>query len=216
VVEDEQVVRDLLVAVLRAEGYEVAASSEGNDALKQAKSFAPDLAVVDVRLGAGPDGFTVARRLREQTDVALLFLTGADEPDELRAGFEAGADLYVTKPFSVDALLVQVEAVLARNGKSRGGKWEVGDLVVDESSRVVTRAGHGLDLTHVEFELLCRLVRRPGRVLTTSQLLSDLWGYKGYSRNVVERHVSALRRKLEEHGPRLIHTVRSSGYVLRG
>ncbi|TMM17159.1 MAG: response regulator transcription factor [Actinobacteria bacterium] len=216
VVEDEQVVRDLLVAVLRAEGYEVSAAAEGGEALKQAKTFAPDLAVVDVRLGTGPDGFTVARRLREQSDVALLFLTGADEPDELRAGFEAGADLYVTKPFSVDALLVQVEAVLARNGKSRGGKWEVGDLVVDEGSRVVTRGGHRLDLTHVEFELLCRLVRRPGRVLTTSQLLSELWGYKGYSRNVVERHVSALRRKLEEHGPRLIHTVRSSGYVLRG
>ena len=96
-----------------------------------------------MRLGTGPDGFTVARRLREQSDVALLFLTGADEPDELRAGFEAGADLYVTKPFSVDALLVQVEAVLARNGKSRGGKWEVGDLVVDEGSRVVTGGATG-------------------------------------------------------------------------
>ena len=215
VVEDEQVVRDLLVAVLRAEGYDVAATSGGDDALRRAKDFAPDLAIIDVNLGSGPDGFTVARRLRQESDVGLLFLTGADEPEHFRAGFAAGADLYVTKPFSVDTLLVQLEAVLARSGKGGQAKWEVDDLVVDEAARTATRAGEPIDLTHVEFELLCRLVRRPGRVLTTTQLLSELWGYGGYSRNVVERHVSALRRKLEAYGPRLIHTVRSSGYVLR-
>lgn len=216
VVEDERVVRELLIAVLRAEGYEVAAASGGEEALRRAKEFVPDLAVIDVNLGGGPDGFSVARQLREQSGVRLLFLTGADEPEHFRAGFAAGADLYVTKPFSVDTLLVQLEAVLARAGKGGREKWEVDDLVVDEAARTATRAGKPLDLTHVEFELLCRLVRRPGRVLTTTQLLTELWGYHGYSRNVVERHVSALRRKLEAYGPRLIHTVRSSGYVIRG
>src|SRR5436305_1427608 len=215
VVEDEPIVRDLLVAVMRTEGYEVVPAGDASAALKQAKSFRPHLALIDVRLGNGPDGFTVARRLREEADVALLFLTSADEAEDLRAGFAAGADLYVTKPFSVDTLLVQIEAVLARAGKARDAHWEAGDLVVDEAARAVSRSGKPIDLTPVEFELLCRLVRRPGRVLTKTQLLSELWGYRDYNPNVVERHMSALRRKLEANGPRLVHTVHGAGYVFR-
>jgi DNA-binding response OmpR family regulator len=215
VVEDEPIVRDLLVTVMRTEGYEVVAAADARAALKQAKSFQPHLALIDVRLGNGPDGFAVARRLRDEADLSLLFLTSADEADDIRAGFAAGADLYVTKPFSVDSLLVQIEAVLARAGKSRDAHWEVGDVVVDEAARAVTRSGRPLDLTPGEFELLCHLVRRPGRVVTKTQLLSELWGYRDYNPNVVERHVSALRRKLEAYGPRLIHTVHGAGYVFR-
>jgi DNA-binding response OmpR family regulator len=215
VVEDEPIVRDLLVAVMRTEGYEVVAAGDAGAAFKHAKSFRPHLALIDVKLGSGPDGFAVARRLREEADVALLFLTSADEADDVRAGFAAGADLYVTKPFSVDTLLVQIEAVLARAGKSRNAHWEAGDVVVDEAARAVTRSGKSVDLTPVEFELLCRLVRRPGRVLTKTQLLSELWGYRDYNPNVVERHMSALRRKLEANGPRLVHTVHGAGYVFR-
>lgn len=215
VVEDEPVVRDLLVAVLRTEGYDALPVADGNGAMREAKSFGPDLALVDVRLGNGPDGYAVARRLREEADVALLFLTSADEAEDIRAGFAAGADLYITKPFSVDSLLVQVEAVLARTGKSRDAHWEVADVVVDEAARAVTRSGKPVDLTPVEFELLCRLVRRPGRVLTKAQLLSELWGYRDYNPNVVERHMSALRRKLEANGPRLVHTVHGAGYIFR-
>ncbi|HWC39855.1 MAG TPA: response regulator transcription factor [Acidimicrobiales bacterium] len=215
IVEDEPVVRDLLVSVLRTEGYDVLSVSDGNGAFKEARSFRPHLALVDVRLGRGPDGFTVARRLREEGDVALLFLTSADDAEDIRAGFAAGADLYITKPFSVDALLVQVEAVLARAGKSRHAHWEAADVVVDEAARAVSRAGRPVDLTPVEFELLCRLVRRPGRVVTKSQLLSELWGYRDYNPNVVERHMSSLRRKLEANGPRLVHTVHGAGYVFR-
>jgi DNA-binding response OmpR family regulator len=215
VVEDDPIVRDLLVTVLRTEGYEAVAAPDASSAIKQAKTFRPDLALIDVRLGTGPDGFSVARRLREDADPALLFLTSADEAEDIRAGFAAGADLYVTKPFSVDTLLVQVEAVLARAGKSREAHWEVGDVVVDEAARAVTRSGRALELTPIEFELLCHLVRRPGRVVTKSQLLSELWGYRDYNPNVVERHLSALRRKLEANGPRLIHTVHGAGYVLR-
>ena len=215
VVEDEPIVRDLLVAVMRTEGYEVVPAGDARAALRHAKSFRPHLALIDVRLGSGPDGFSVARRMREEADVALLFLTSADEAEDIRAGFAAGADLYVTKPFSVDSLLVQIEAVLARAGKSRDAHWEAADVVVDEAARAVTRSGKPLDLTPVEFELLCRLVRRPGRVVTKSQLLSELWGYRDYNPNVVERHMSALRRKLEAYGPRLVHTVHGAGYVFR-
>ena len=215
VVEDEPIVRDLLVAVLRSEGYEVLPASDGNGALGKARSFGPHLALVDVRLGSGPDGYAVARRLREEGDVALLFLTSADEAEDIRAGFAAGADLYLTKPFSVDSLLVQVEAVLDRAGKSRHARWEAADVVVDEAARAVTRSGRLVDLTPVEFELLRRLVRRPGRVLTKTQLLSELWGYRDYNPNVVERHMSALRRKLEANGPLLVHTVHGAGYVFR-
>ncbi|HEX4541514.1 MAG TPA: response regulator transcription factor [Acidimicrobiales bacterium] len=215
VVEDEPIVRDLLVTVMRTEGYEVVAAADAGAALKQAKSFQPQLALIDVRLGSGPDGFAVARRLREEADLSLLFLTSADEAEDIRAGFAAGAELYVTKPFSVDSLLVQIEAVLAKAGKSRDARWEMGDVVIDEAARAVTRAAQPLDLTPIEFELLCHLVRRAGRVVTKSQLLSELWGYRDYSPNVVERHVSALRHKLEANGPRLIYTVHSAGYVFR-
>jgi two-component system OmpR family response regulator len=112
VVEDEQVVRDVLMAALRAEGYEVAAASEAGEALRQARDFEPDLAIVDVRLGPGPEGFAVARRLQAQFGVALLFLTGGDAPDEL----ESPGDHHITKPFSLDTLLWEVEAVLDRSG----------------------------------------------------------------------------------------------------
>jgi DNA-binding response OmpR family regulator len=114
VVEGEQVVRDLLLAALRSEGYEVDAACEGGEALSKARAFEPDLAIVDVRLGPGPDGLTVAQRLQDQFGVALLFLTGGDAPAELRPR----GDRHITKPFSLDTLLYEVEAVLGGTGKA--------------------------------------------------------------------------------------------------
>ena len=216
VVEDDRVVQRLLVAVLQAEGYDVVAAADGNTALRRAKTFAPDLALLDVRLGAGIDGIALARRLREQTDdIRLLFLTAADQPDDLRAGFDAGADFYMTKPFSVDALLVRVEVLLRRAGKNPQTRWQVGDLTVDEAAHQVTRGGRPLALRPREFDLLCVLAKRAGRVLAKEHLLNELWGYDIDNPNVVERHISSLRRKLHAHGPPLIHTVRSVGYVIR-
>ena len=215
VVEDDITVRNLLEAVLGTEGYDVAIASTSTEALAEARRQQPDIAIIDVRLGGGPDGLTVARRLREDRELPILVVSAADSGEDLRAGFAAGADFYVTKPFSVDDLIVRVEVLLRREGKSASLVREVGDVEVDEGAHSVTRASTPIDLTPREFDLLCALARRPGRVIGKRQLLSEIWGHS-QGRNLVETHMSSLRKKLEAHGPRLIHTVRGVGYVIRG
>jgi two-component system, OmpR family, response regulator len=215
VVEDDSAIREALVVALGDEGYEVGPAEDGVSALRGAEEFRPDLAIVDIRLPRGPDGLAVARRIREAVDLPVLFLTAADGLEDRLAGFAAGADDYIVKPFSMSELLMRVRAILRRSGRVRSQVWQVGDLLVDEAARVVTRNGAVIDLTHTEFELLSTLGRHRGQVLSKAQLLSQVWGYDAYDPNVVEAHISALRRKLEEHGPRLIHTVRGAGYGLR-
>ena len=215
VVEDDITVRNLLEAVLRSEGYDIAIASTSAEALAEARRRPPDIAIVDVRLGGGPDGLTVARRLREDRELPILVVSAADSGEDLRAGFAAGADFYVTKPFSVDDLIVRVEVLLRRDRKSGSLIRAVGDMEVDEGGHSVRRAGTPIDLTPREFDLLCALARRPGRVVAKPQLLSEIWGHS-HGRNLVETHMSSLRKKLEAHGPRLIHTVRGVGYVIRG
>lgn len=214
-VEDDSAIREALVVAMAEEGYEVQPAEDGVSAMRGAEEFRPDLAIVDIRLPGGPDGLAVARRIREAADLPVLFLTAADGLEDRLAGFAAGADDYIVKPFSMSELLMRVRAVLRRSGRLRSQVWQVGDLFVDEAARVVTRSGATIDLTHTEFELLSTLGRHRGQVLSKAQLLSQVWGYEAYDPNVVEAHISALRRKLEEHGPRLIHTVRGAGYGLR-
>ena len=197
------------------EGYEVRPAEDGVSALHGAEEFRPDLAVVDIRLPRGPDGLAVARQIREASDLPVLFLTAADALEDRLAGFAAGADDYIVKPFSMAEVLMRVRAILRRSGRLRSQVWQVGNLLVDEAARVVTRNGATIDLTPTEFELLSTLGRHRGQVLSKTQLLAQVWGYEAYDPNVVEAHISALRRKLEEHGPRLIHTVRGAGYGLR-
>lgn len=215
VVEDDSAIREALVVAMAEEGYEVRPAEDGVSAMRGAEEFRPDLAIVDIRLPGGPDGLAVARRIREAADLPVLFLTAADGLEDRLAGFAAGADDYIVKPFSMSELLMRVRAVLRRSGTLRSQVWQVGDLFVDEAARVVTRSGATIDLTHTEFELLSTLGRHRGQVLSKTQLLSQVWGYEAYDPNVVEAHISALRRKLEEHGSRLIHTVRGAGYGLR-
>jgi two-component system OmpR family response regulator len=215
VVEDDSAIREALVVALGDEGYEVQPAEDGVSALRGAEEFRPDLAIVDIRLPRGPDGLAVARRIRHTVDLPVLFLTAADALEDRLAGFAAGADDYIVKPFSMSEFLMRVRAVLRRSGRLRSQVWQVGDLLVDEAARVVTRSGEPIDITPTEFELLSTLGRHRGQVLSKAQLLSLVWGYDAYDPNVVEAHISALRRKLEEHGPRLIHTVRGAGYGLR-
>jgi two-component system, OmpR family, response regulator len=215
VVEDDTAIREALVVALGDEGYEVQPAEDGSSALRVAEGFRPDLAVVDIRLPPGPDGLHVARQVREANDLPVLFVTAADGLEDRLAGFAAGADDYILKPFSMRELLMRVRAILRRTGKVRSAAWQVGDLLVDEAARVVTRNGEVIDLTPTEFEILSTLGRHRGQVLSKGQILSLVWGYEAYDPNVVEAHVSALRRKLEIHGPRLIHTVRGAGYGLR-
>jgi two-component system, OmpR family, response regulator len=215
VVEDDAPVRDAICGALTAEGYLVRECRDGTFPDSLVREFAPDLALLDVRLGMGPSGLAVARRLRAARDLPIIFLTSADAVEDRLAGFDAGAEDYVTKPFAMAELLARVRALLRRTGAVNNGVWRVGDLVVDEAARRVRRGDVELVLTKVEFDLLVALGRNAGRVLSKGQLLADVWGFADYDPNVVEVAMSGLRRKLESHGPRLVQTVRGVGYVMR-
>ncbi|GID28827.1 response regulator transcription factor [Paractinoplanes brasiliensis] len=214
VVEDEEAIRDPLTAALRAAGHEVRACADGAGFEAVVDAFRPDLTLLDVHLPGGRDGFELARVLSGRSDCAVLMVTARDAVADRLAGFGAGADDYVVKPFATAEVLARVAAVLRRLGRVPS-TVQVADLIVDEGARIATRAGHPLPLTGTEFKLLAYLTGHRGRILSKTQLLTQVWGYDEYDPNLVEVHVSALRRKLEQHGPRLIHTARGLGYVLR-
>lgn len=213
--EDDDPIRSALDVALRGEGYEVRAEPDGSRLQDVAERFRPDLAVLDVRLPVGPDGYAMARILRGSSDMPVLFLTAADGIDDRLAGFAAGADDYLVKPFSMAELLARVQALLRRAGRLASAVRQVGDVMIDEGARVVMRAGIKLDLTRTEYELLSVLAQHPGQVMSKTQLLTQVWGFDALDDNLVEVHMVALRRKLEAHGPRVIQTVRGMGYVLR-
>jgi two-component system OmpR family response regulator len=212
-VDDDPVVQHLLRDAAEEDGLELAIEEDADGALTTAQSYKPDLAILDVRL-PGVDGFTLARRLHDQGDVGVLFLTGADSLEDRLAGFHAGGDDYLVKPFFVEEVLARIRAILRRRGVSTSAVWRVGDLVLDEGTWQVTRGDCPIELTRTEFEMLLALVRQRGRVVPRAALAEQVWGYD-QSGNVLEVHMSALRRKLEACGERCIHTVRSVGYVLR-
>ena len=213
VVEDEPPIREALRVAFVQAGHDVLALPDGDRFEHQLDAFRPDLVVLDVML-PGRDGFTLARELRSRTDAAVLFLTARDDLDDRLRGFDAGADDYVAKPFAVSEVLARSSAALRRLGRI-AATVQVGDLVLDEGAGVAVRGAHVLDLTATEWRLLGYLVANRGRTLSKTQILTQVWGYDDYDPNLVEVHVSALRRKTEAHGPRLIHTVRGLGYVLR-
>jgi DNA-binding response OmpR family regulator len=211
VVEDEDAVRDAVARALTGEGFAVTAFARA-PSVDEILRAAPDLAVLDVMLPNG-DGLALCRELRSRRDLPIVFLTARDGVADRLAGFEQGADDYLVKPFALEELLARVRAVLRRSGRL-GAPLEAGDVLVDEAAGRATRGGHPLELTATELRLLAFLVRHRGQVLSKHQLLSQVWGYAAYDPNLVEVHVSALRRKLEAHGPRLVHTVRGLGYRL--
>lgn len=213
-VEDDASLRRAVASSLSSEGYVVESLSDSQGFEDALRRFRPDLVILDVRLPNGPDGFALARRVRADGDAPLLFLSAAGSEDDRLTGFEAGGDDYVIKPFSMAELMARVLALLRRSGRLRSAVVEVGDLIVDPIARRATRAGHELELTPTEFELLHVLAARGGAAVSKDRLLALVWGFDDYDPNVVEVHVSALRRKLEDHGPRSIHTVRGAGYRL--
>jgi two-component system OmpR family response regulator len=208
-VEDEEPVRKAVERALRRDGITVTAFADDPGADLVLASV-PDLAVLDVLLPSG-DGFELARALRAARDLPIVFLTARDAVEDRLCGFELGADDYLVKPFALEELLARVRAVLRRTGRL-GAAIEAGEVVVDEHAGLATRAGSPLALTATELRLLAYLVRQRGLVLSKHQLLTQVWGYDAYDPNVVEVHVSALRRKLEAHGPRILETVRGLGY----
>ena len=214
-VEDDPLVREVLSAALAGAGYEVQAEVDGSRVERAVAMFLPDIALIDLHLGDGVNGITVARRLRATKEIPFVFLTGATDIEDVLAAFDVGGDDYVVKPFVMAELLVRMRAVLRRWGRIGRSVLQISDLVIDMEAHSAVRAGAVIDLTHREFSLLATLAQHPGIVLSKLQLLTQVWGFEHYDLNLVEVHICALRRKLEEHGTRLIHTVRGVGYVLR-
>jgi two-component system OmpR family response regulator len=221
VVDDEPNIVDLLATSLRFAGFEVATASNGSEALRVASSFKPDLLVLDVMM-PGLDGFTVVRRLRQDGMRApVVFLTAKDATEDKVTGLTLGGDDYVTKPFSLEEVIARIRAVLRRFGERPvaevpASRLEFADLELDEDTHEVWKNGELVPLSPTEFKLLRYFMQNPGRVLSKAQILDHVWHYDfNGEANVVESYVSYLRRKLDTTEPRLLHTLRGVGYVLR-
>jgi two-component system response regulator MprA len=216
VVEDDADIADVLRRSLRNEGYEVKTSADGVEALDVAAGFVPDLVVLDLGLPR-LDGVEVCRRLREDGDVPILMLTARAETDDRVAGLDSGADDYLVKPFERQELLARIRALLRRRPPRGAASLVVGDLTLNPDTREVRRAERELELTNREFELLEYLMRNERLVVSRERLLDDVWGYDPTAAtNTIDVFISNLRRKLEAGGePRLLHTKRGAGYVLK-
>jgi two-component system OmpR family response regulator len=219
VVDDEPDIVELLSASLRFAGYDVATAGSGKEALDMASTFRPDLVLLDVMM-PGIDGFTVLSRLRgEGHQVPVLFLTARDATEDKVRGLTTGADDYVTKPFSLSEVLARIGAILRRTNGEAGtpaGRLTFADIELDDDTHEVWKAGKPVALSPTEFKLLRYFLSNPRRVLSKAQILDHVWNYDfAGEANVVEAYVSYLRRKLDTTEPRLIHTLRGVGYVLR-
>jgi two-component system, OmpR family, response regulator len=219
VVEDEDTIRLLLSGSLRFAGFEVATAASGAEALRAVTESRPDLVLLDVMMPDG-DGFEVMRRIRSAgPDVPVIFLTARDDVGDRVAGLALGGDDYVTKPFSLDEVLERIRAVLRRTRRAAGdtaSRLRVADLELNDDSHEVRRDGTVIELTPTEFRLLRFLMSNAGRVLSKRQILDHVWGHNpDGDGNVVEPCVSYLRRKIDQGEPRLIHTIRGVGYILR-
>jgi two-component system OmpR family response regulator len=220
VVEDEPNILELLSASLRHAGFEVATAADGTAALAAVRRTRPDLMVLDVMM-PGLDGFEVVRRVRSEGErFPVLFLTARDSKEDTVTGLTVGGDDYVTKPFSLDELVARIRALLRRAGYAPATEpshvIEFADIQLDEDAHEVTKSGELVELSPTEFNLLRFLMENAGRVLSKAQILDHVWHYDfGGDANVVESYVSHLRRKVDTTEPRLLHTVRGVGYVLR-
>ncbi len=217
VVEDDEEIAQVLQRSLRMEGYDVKLAGDGVRGLEEAHAFLPDLIVLDLGLPR-LDGVDVAKRLREDGDeVPILMLTARDALESRVEGLDVGADDYLVKPFERQELLARMRALLRRRPPRGMAPLRVGDLMLNPDTHEVSRGERKIDLTQREFELLEYLMRNERLVISRQKLLDEVWGYDPFSiTNTIEVFVSNLRRKLEAGGePRLLHTVRGAGYVLR-
>ena len=216
VVEDDADIADVLRRSLRNEGYEVRTSGDGVEALDVAAGFFPDLVVLDLGLPR-LDGVVVCRRLREEGDVPILMLTARAETEDRVTGLDSGADDYLVKPFERQELLARIRALLRRRPPRGAASLEVADLILNPDTREVRRGSREVELTNREFELLEFLMRNERLVVSRERLLDEVWGYDPMAAtNTIDVFISNLRRKLEQGGePRLLHTKRGAGYVLK-
>lgn len=216
VIEDEERIRQFLQRGLSFEGYRVDTASDGQTGLDMARESPPDLVLLDLML-PGMDGIEVCRRLRAVSEVPILMLTAKETIEDRVTGLDAGADDYLVKPFAFDELLARVRALLRRSQPSQPQVYRFADLELDTGTRQGRRGGKTFDLTAKEYELLELFMRHPRQVLTRDLIFDRVWDYDfGGESNIIEVYVRYLRQKTEvDDLPRLIHTVRGIGYVLR-
>jgi len=219
VVDDEPNICALLSATLRLIDFDVRVARGGREALAVAAEFEPDLVVLDVMM-PDLDGFQVAQRLRDTASgqaVPVLFLTARDTVEDRISGLTVGADDYVTKPFSLEEVVLRIRAILRRSRiEPASAVLSYADLELDEDAHEVRRGGRLIDLSPTEFNLLRYLLVNPGRVVSKAQILDRVWRYDfGGDGRIVESYVYYLRKKIDCSGPPLIHTVRGFGYALR-
>ncbi|BBX55573.1 DNA-binding response regulator [Mycobacterium shottsii] len=219
VVDDEPVLAEMVSMALRYEGWNIATASDGASAIASARAERPDAVVLDVMLPY-MSGLEVLHRLRKENPaLPVLLLTAKDAVEDRIAGLTAGGDDYVTKPFSIEEVVLRLRALLRRTGVTTvdgGAQLVVGDLVLDEDSHEVTRAGELISLTSTEFELLRFMMRNSKRVLSKAQILDRVWSYDfGGRSNIVELYISYLRKKIDNGREPMIHTLRGAGYVLK-
>jgi len=219
VVDDESVLAEMVSMALRYEGWNIATAGDGSSAIASARAQRPDVVVLDVML---PDmsGLDVLHKLREENpQLPVLLLTAKDAVEDRIAGLTAGGDDYVTKPVSIEEVVLRLRALLRRTGVTTvdsGAQLVVGDLVLDEDSHEVMRAGEPISLTSTEFELLRFMMRNSKRVLSKAQILDRVWSYDfGGRSNIVELYISYLRKKIDNGREPMIHTLRGAGYVLK-
>jgi two-component system, OmpR family, response regulator MtrA len=214
VVDDDQALAEMLGIVLRAEGFEPAFCSDGEQALATFREVRPDLVLLDVML-PGLDGIEICRLLRAESGVPIVMLTAKSDTVDVVVGLESGADDYVVKPFKHKELIARVRARLRGPGEAPPERLDIADLEIDVAGHQVTRAGQRIGLTPLEFDLLVALARKPWQVFTREVLLERVWGYRhaGDTR-LVNVHVQRLRAKIEHdpENPQIVQTVRGIGY----
>ncbi len=217
IIEDDESISRFLKRALTYEGYKADVATDGEEGLAKALEEKPDLVILDWML-PGMDGLEVARRLRANNDVLILMLTAKTGVADRVQGLDTGADDYLTKPFNLDELLARIRALLRRSKQEKAPKiYHFADLELDTGTHEARRGGRRIELTAKEYELLLLFMRHPRQVLSREYIYDQVWGYNfGASSNLLEVYIRYLRRKLEANGePRLLHTLRGVGYVLR-
>jgi two-component system OmpR family response regulator len=218
VVDDEPSLSELMSMGLRMAGWSVHVAADGPSAVKAAREFRPDVLVLDVMM-PGFDGVEALTRIRQfMPEVPALFLTAKDAVEDRITGLAAGGDDYVTKPFSMEEVMLRLHRLVQRSGVAAQDDAElvVGDLVLNTDTREVTRGGDDIQLTATQFELLRYLMENPKRVVSKAQILDRVWQYDfGGQANIVELYISYLRKKIDVDRAPMIHTVRGAGYVIK-
>jgi two-component system, OmpR family, response regulator MtrA len=214
IVDDDNALAEMLGIVLRGEGFETAAVSDGDRAFGAFREFKPDLVLLDLML-PGRDGIDVCRQIRAESGVPIVMLTAKSDTVDVVVGLESGADDYVIKPFKPKELVARVRARLRRADEPKPETLNIGDLSIDVAGHSVKRGGESIALTPLEFDLLVALARKPWQVFTREVLLEQVWGYRhAADTRLVNVHVQRLRSKIEHdpEKPEIVITVRGVGY----